>query len=285
MVQAEIKGLLAPDFTGAEAPPMVFVGVRPPEYRRSYPTEIEDARTLQSRSTEESAFFAEHAFVLLPHRTQVRDWDADVATIYRNEIAAIIRRRLLPGRRVEVLQSPQVVQRGSGGRRLYGEGVHCDGPLTPDIYARNLGAFASEQAERNWRQTYARSEVAGFMLVNFWRTIHMSEPLRHMPLALCDPNSVRREDIFSVTIPGLAPQGRTTHHLALRFDPGQRWIHYPAMTTDEVLVFKQCEFWKAGPDAVPQNVFHTAIRDPSTPLDAEARKSCEHRVGVMILRD
>jgi hypothetical protein len=57
------------------------------------------------------------------------------------------------------------------------------------------------------------------------------------------------------------------------------------MTGSEVLGSKICEFSKDDPAARPQNVFHTAFHDPTTPADAEPRQSCEHRVGVMILRD
>jgi hypothetical protein len=84
---------------------------------------------------------------------------------------------------------------------------------------------------------------------------------------------------------GIAPDGQTTHHLALRYNPAQRWYFYPEMTGDEVLAFKLCEFWKDEPDARPQNCFHTAFVDPATPADAEERQSCEHRVGVLILKE
>ena len=57
------------------------------------------------------------------------------------------------------------------------------------------------------------------------------------------------------------------------------------MTPAEVLVLKACEFWKDDPRAHPQNVFHTAFDDPTTPADVEPRQSCDHRVGVWILRD
>lgn len=283
MIEAAIKGLLAADFSGAEAPPMVFKGVRAAPYRRDHIVGVRDARALQGGAASESGFFAEHSFVLLPHRTAVKDWEADVGPVYRPEIDKIVRERLLPERRVHTMQAPNAVQRG-GPTRLYGEGVHSDGPLTPDVYASNLGKFANPRVERNWRLNYARPEIAGFMLVNFWRPILMREPVRHFPLALCEPDSVEDADRFPVTIPGLAP-GRTTHHLALRYNPGQNWYYYPSMAVDEVLVFKLCEFWKDDPDAPPQNVFHTAFHDPTAPADAERRKSCEHRVGVMILRD
>jgi len=284
-MQAWIKGLLAKEFAGAEAPPMVFSGVRPPAYRQDHLVEIADARALQRDAASESGCLAEHACVLLPHESAVRDWDVDVDTVYRPEVASIIRQRLLPQRRVEVIQGGKVVIRGNGNR-FYGEGVHCDGPLTTDAYAINLGALTTPQAEQNWRRSFARDEVAGFMLINFWRPINMREPVRDYPLALCDPLSVDPNDIFWARIPSVSPDGRGSRHLALRFNPGQRWRYYPAMMTNEVLAFKQCEFWKGVPDGAPRaNVFHTAFRDPTAPREAEPRLSCEHRVGVMILRD
>ena len=284
-MQASIKGLLAKEFVGGEAPPMVFTGVRAPAYRQDHLVEIADARAMQVGAPSESTCFAERACLLLPHETAVRDWETDVDAVYRAEVAWIIGQRLLPGRRTEIIQGGKVVIRGSG-KRFYGEGVHCDGPLTPDAYATNLGALTTPQVERNWRRTFARDEVAGFMLINFWRPINMREPVRDYPLALCDPLSVDPNDIFWARIPSVTPDGRVSRHLALRFNSSQRWRYYPAMTTNEVLAFKQCEFWKGEPDGARRsNVFHTAFCDPTAPPDAEPRRSCEHRVGVMILRD
>ena len=82
---------------------------------------------------------------------------------------------------------------------------------------------------------------------------------------------------------GIAPEGRETHHLSLCFNPDQRWYHYPSMTPDELLAFKLMAFWKD--EVSPQNCFHSAFRDPEAPADAEERQSCEHRVGVMVLKD
>src|SRR6185295_1502377 len=121
-MQAAIKGLLAKEFAGAEAPPMVFTGVRPPAYRQDHLVEIADARAMQRGAASESGCLAEHACVLLPHETAVRDWDADVANVYRPEVASIIRERLLPGRRLEIIQGARVVSRG-GGQRFYAQGV------------------------------------------------------------------------------------------------------------------------------------------------------------------
>ena len=287
MVKAILNGLLPQSFTGKAAPPIAVGEPPPPEYRSSHPPlEIKDARVLQSSERSEAQFFARYGFVLLEHATAVRDWDCDVGPIYLPEIEQIIRNRLLPGRRIEIQQHPKLLRRGRGtSTPFYAEGVHSDGPLTADAYALNIRAFASPGGEAWWRQSYARAEVAGFMSIDFWRTTNMSGPLSHMPLAMCDPNSIQCADILASRMTGIAPAGATTHHLALRFNEGQQWYYYPEMTGEELIAFKLNEFWKDDPAAAPQNVFHSAFLDPGAPIDAEERQSCEHRVGVMILRD
>ena len=287
MVQARLNGFLPDGYAGEQAPPIV-VGEPPAfEYRQPYPpVEIADARQLQSVARSEAEFFAENGFVLLKHATAVRDWDQDVGPIYLGEIEAIIRERLFPGRCIEIQQAPRLLRRGRGtATPFYAEGVHSDGPLTAEAYAMNVGAFAFEQAELWWRERYSRDDVEGFVSIDFWRPTNMQAPLRHMPLALCAPSTLERADIFPSTMVGVAPEGRTSHHLALRFNDAQKWFYYPEMTTDELLAFKLCEFSRDDPQAAPQNVFHSAFKDASAPLDAEEGQSCEHRVGVLLLRD
>lgn len=281
-MRAELNGFLSPDFAGDVAPPM-DLGLAPAAEYESRQVEIENARPSQARSTSEAGFFASHGFALLPHETRVRDWDREVVSIYHEEIASVVRERLLPGRRLEITQGPRLIRRGRQ-QRYYAARIHADGPLGPEGYARNIGAFGPQAVIDRWRQAYAREEVAGLVSIGFWRTTNMRGPLRHMPLALCDPNSVERDDMVPTTSNTIAPGGRTTHHLVLRHNPRQAWFYYPEMTGAEMLAMKVCEFWKDDPETHPQNVFHTAFMDPAAPADAELRESCEHRIGVMIMR-
>jgi hypothetical protein len=286
MVVVTLNGFLPSDFAGGAAPRIDFSQPTIPEYMQEYPpVEIRDARELQSGAESEAKFFAEHGFVLLPHGTAVKDWGTDIGSIYLPEIEDIIRKRLLPNRRVEVQQSPNLLRRGRGtSTPFYADGVHSDGPRTAEVYALNVAAFASEEGAQWWRSTYARDDVAGFVSIDFWRTTNMRGPLQHMPLALCEPNSVDPADMLPSSMVGIAPEGRTSHHLAMRYNPGQRWYFYPEVTSNELIAFKLSEFWKDDEAAHPQNVFHSAFRDPLAPSDAEERQSCEHRVGVLILR-
>lgn len=52
------------------------------------------------------------------------------------------------------------------------------------------------------------------------------------------------------------------------------------MTNDEVIAFIQWEHTKDKEYTECQTVFHTAVEDPTTPENAEKRKSCEYRTEV-----
>ena len=284
MVEARLNGFIPPNFSGSIPP---FDARKPPPWLRNAfpPVEIRDARALQSGAASEADFFAANGFVLLDHETEVRDWSGDVCPVYFPEIEGIIRNRLLPGRRVEVQQAFRPNLRGAGsGSPQYGLAVHADVPVTAELYAQNIAASSSVEGGRRWLARYRHDDVAGFIGIDFWRPVNMRRPLRHMPLAICAPNSVERGDILPIMATYIV-NARMTNHLALRFNPAQQWYSYPEMTRDEVLAFKMVEFWKDEPAAHPQCVFHSAFADPTAPADAERRQSCEHRVGVLILRD
>ena len=246
-------------------------------------TGIDDARALQG-DADVTAFFDRHGFVLLPHPTQVTDWSADPKDGYLAEIEHLIRTRLLPGRKLVMPPFASIVRRGQGTGNGYAGGVHQDCGIGPDDYEHLVGAFAGPQAATGWRTVYDSPEVEAFLVIDFWRVTEMTGPLRHMPLAVCDPASVDPDDVIPTEIYGVAPEGRPLRNLGLRRNTAQQWYYYPGMTNDEVLAFKLFDCRKAEPEAF-RSCFHTAFVDPATPADAEPRKSAEFRVGVFVLRD
>ncbi len=244
-------------------------------------TGIDDARVLQGNG-DVTAFFDRHGFVLLPHATKVTDWTADPKD-YLAEAEALIRTHLLPGRKLVIPPYASIVRRGEGTGNGYAGGVHQDCGIGPDDYEQLVGAFAGPQSAAGWRTFFDSDEVEGFMVIDFWRVTDMSEPLRHMPLAVCDPASVDVDDIVPTEIYGIAPEGRPLHNLGLARNTDQRWCYYPGMTNDEVLAFKLFDCRKDDPDAF-RSCFHTAFEDPTAPANAEPRKSAEFRVGVFVLK-
>jgi hypothetical protein len=294
---AELRGLFPPEFKPQrrihidvrKGPP---AGFKMPSFA---PFQIEDARPLQALSVSPDEFFDRHGFVLLSHETAVRNWESDPASveesdvvrIYYPEIERLIRERLYPGRRLEVHQSSPPLRRGRGTPTpQYANGVHSDYGLTPEDFEVSVEAYAGRQAAQGWRRRYERDDVEGFAMVDFWRPTNMPGALLHMPLALCDPSSVEMADLVPTALTGIAPSGLPTNHVALRYNPRQRWYYYPRMGNDEVLAFRLFECRKGETDPGEfRSVLHSAFVDPDTPADAVQRQSCEHRVGISFLRN
>lgn len=268
-------------------------GEGPMPWDSTPPVVIRDARPMLDGATE-ADHFQRRGFVLLPHASAVEDWDKDafttppeendVARFYLPEVEAIIREQLLPGLDVQIIQTAGLLRRGPGTPTpFYAQGVHADYGITADDYQESVEAFTSPETGALWRKGYDRPEVAGFMVINFWRPVYQQGPLRHLPLAVCDPASVEADDVVPSALHGFAPTGRPTNQLSLRFGQAQQWFFYPGMTNDEVLAFKIFETFKDGRRPGLQTCFHTAFPDPAATPDTPKRQSCEHRVGVFIL--
>jgi hypothetical protein len=289
MIEAQLKGQFPAGFRSAarlNLSELARSGTgRPPQ---PPPTRIADARTLQANATSEADFLAQHGFVLLDAPTRVTDWSKgdQVTQFYLPEVEAMIRERLYPGRNLIVRQPPAVMRRGAGtSTPQYALGVHSDHGTTADDFQRNVEAFTNPETAAQWRAWFERDEVEGFVSLDFWRTTGMDGPLKHMPLALCDPTSVEAHDIIPTALEGIAPGGALTHHIGLAHNPGQRWYYYPDMEPNEVLVFKLFQLMRDSGPQPYRACFHTAVEDPATPSDAQPRQSCEHRVSVMLLKD
>lgn len=294
-VSAELGGFVAPGW--GEDSRLLF-DIRDATtfgWARKHEVEIGDARALQAQAASEAAQFARRGFALLPHRTAITDWDAprgpalaggEMARVYFPEIEALIRERLLPGRRMIVQQYTPPLRRGRDtAMPAYGGGVHQDYGLTPDDYVESVEAWAPPEthAASRWREGWAREGVEGFMIIDFWRPTNMDGPLEHMPLALCDPASVDLADVVPTGLVNFAPNGRPTNNLGLRWRDGQSWWFYPRMRQDEVLAFKLFEIRKDDAAPAVRSCFHAAFADPGAPQDAQPRQSCEHRVAVWLL--
>jgi len=300
-VETNLFGFFGPDFAWESpvATTLEDLPVRLPAQDTIGLTRIYDARHLQAEAQagggySEARFFDDFGFALLPHESEVEDWDIDpsiaemdqdVVRLYHPECESLIRSRLLPGRRIELYQGAPM-RRGPGTPNpFYAAGVHQDYGLLPYDYQESIEAFATPEIAQWWRHRFEQDDVEGFMVIDLWRPVYSDGPLLHMPLAVCEPHSVRVEDCVPLSLLEFSPTGRPTNQLGLRRQPDQRWYYYPGMTRSELLAFKNFQFLKNDADQSVEACFHAAFEDPGAPSDAKERQSCEHRVSVFLLAD
>lgn len=314
-VETNLNGYFQADYTSQEKTIIDVTsqnttdGVLPPI--RSI---VSDARILQESENDlkpdfQSRFFAKHGFVLLSHESQVKNWDSgafgqsdtiqvgnrdavqptgenEVEKYYMHEVEELIRGVLLPGRNLRINQPNMVLRRGTNtAHPFYGLGVHNDYGVTADDFESNTEAFGTPEQAQLWREQYENDDVKAFMMINFWRPVHMSSPVEHMPLAVLDANSVEHDDLVLSGLKGFTLTGKVSTQLSLRHNSSQAWYYYPRMTVNEVMALKLFHINKDASDLPFGACYHSAFENPLAPEGAEERQSCEHRVSVFVLRD
>ena len=154
---------------------------------------------------------------------------------------------------------------GSGG--AYAQGIHADMcTAVEDRFARLI------------------PDQRHFESINIWRSV-TPETIRTMPLAVCDMRSVAPTDIVfgDGQNTGNVKQYTKVVDQRLIHSPEQRWYYFPAMTPDEVLLFRQYDTRQELLNL--RTVFHTAVADPATPPDAPMRYTIEVRMQAIYGRE
>lgn len=151
--------------------------------------------------------------------------------------------------------TPQAFGRVDGQRPGAAGRVHCD--------------FTAVSAQRRLEQELGPRAVDArrYAIINLWR------PTRHRvldaPLAMCDARSVAPGDLVASDI--FYP-GRTGEIYQLLHNPEHAWSYFPAMTRDEVLIFRQFDS-----AATACYTPHAAFEHPLAPPDTPPRESIEIR--------
>jgi len=124
-----------------------------------------------------------------------------------------------------------------------------------------------------------------FAIINLWRNI-AHEPVVTHPLAVCDAQSVRPEDLVVFEI---HYEDRIGENYFAKHSDGHRWHFYSGLIRDEALLIKQwdsdgllarSEGLKGDATGTREPCtfsFHSAFTDPTTPADAPDRWSIEVR--------
>lgn len=158
---------------------------------------------------------------------------------------------------------PQAFGRRDGHRPGAAGRVHND--FTPASAQRRLLAELGAQRVPPTVRRYA--------IVNLWRSIR--HPVLDAPLAVCDARTVAPNELVASDIHYPERSGeiyQAIHH------PRHAWSYFPAMTRDEVLIFKQFD---SAPAPVAGCTPHAAFAHPHAPAGAPPRESIEIRCLVV----
>ncbi len=221
--------------------------------------DIVDGRLLQPT-------MAEHGFALYSHVSQVADFTDLLANgeAHSAEIHSLIRQ--ISGADDVAVTGPGVlrfgeksVQSGAHNNSRPARFAHVD---ISDTTAQEFAA-RSNPRETPWRR---------YTQFNIWRSF--SGPPQDVPLTLCDARSVAEHDLIRADamfdVDGKIVwsfEGYVVAH-----NPNHRWVYWPNMTRDEVLIFTAYDS-EMGGHAVP----HVAFDDPSCSLETHPRASIEMR--------
>ncbi|MDX1465172.1 MAG: CmcJ/NvfI family oxidoreductase [Halomonas sp.] len=218
---------------------------------------IQDARPRR-----EELSLDRHGIELHRRPTAVDDLydDAQVERVYYPEIEALVKEATGASRVVIFDHTRRRDDGGSGGTKTPADRAHND--YTEWSAPQRVRDLLGEQEADRLRQV-------PFVQVNAWRPIR--GPVRRSPLAVLDAATLDPGDLVATDM--IYP-GRTGEIYHLAFNPTQRWLYFPAMERDEVLLIKG---YDSRTDGRARFVPHTAFHDPGTPADAPPRESIEVR--------
>jgi hypothetical protein len=108
-----------------------------------------------------------------------------------------------------------------------------------------------------------------FAIINVWRPI---KPIESFPLTVCDARTLRPESLVAAE---RRAKNRIGELYMVRFDPEQRWVYFPDMSTNEVLLIKT---YDSREDGRARWCVHTALDDRDSNPNAPPRNSIETRV-------
>ncbi|MEL0011967.1 MAG: CmcJ/NvfI family oxidoreductase [Alphaproteobacteria bacterium] len=108
-----------------------------------------------------------------------------------------------------------------------------------------------------------------YVYVNVWRSIHGT--VEEAPLGICEWQSLEDDDMVLMD---LVYTDRVGEIHRTRYNPNHRWLYFPQMKEDEVILLKCFDTER---DGRARWTAHAAFDDPSSPPDAAPRQSIETR--------
>lgn len=222
----------------------------------SQPVPIFNARHLA-----EAPSLNAEGFALLRHPTKVKNFgdSGEVESRYYDEIIALVKsmtgaQLVIPFDHTTRVDAPEDGVRGPARH------VHND--YTPkSIAQRTINLLGEAQAAKALEGRIAQ--------INIWRPLE--NPVKTSPLALIDARSLAPKDLVATD---LVFPDRVGEIYSVAYNPDHRWLHFPEMTPEEVLLIKG---YDSAEDGTARYSPHTAFELPRSAESVPPRKSIEIR--------
>ncbi len=254
-------------FLAENSPPPIYrpsVGGAEARLDVSGTYEEREVAILDGRKSSETYRLDQHGFQLLRHESSVTDiYDVDQRSrLYEAECREIV--AVATGAtRVHcfdhTLRSGDADRREKMGIREPTAIIHND--YTPRSGPQRVRDIMKDEAEELLQKPFA--------IINVWRPIR---PVESFPLTVCDAQTVNPETLVAAE---RRAKNRIGELYMVRFDSEQRWIYFPDMTANEVLLIKT---YDSREDGRSRWCIHTALDDQDAKPDSAPRESIETRV-------
>src|SRR5882724_9478574 len=222
-------------------------------------------RILNGRIAASDASLDKEGFTLLQYETCLSDFRNEdaIKRHYYREVETLVA-DVTGARRVVVFDHTL-------RRRMPEENDRRDNMRLPAMHAHVDFTLASaEQRVRDLLPDEANRLLEHRVeFVNVWRPIET--PVFDAPLALCDARSVAPKDLVPAS---LIYNDRVGEIYYVTHNSRHRWIYYPMMHPNEVLLFKNFDSLN---DGQARNAPHSAFLDPASPSGSPPRQSIEVR--------
>lgn len=227
------------------------------------PVRVHNARLLPEPPTLDA-----NGFQLVRHASALRDFsdDAQIRAVYYREVESLLK-QTTGASRVVIFDHTQRLGRlghSEPGLREPAQRVHNDQTFVSGP-RRVRDHLPADEAEQLLRKRHA--------IINVWRGA--GAPVLTWPLALCDARSI---DLAHDLIPSdLVYPDKVGETYGFSPNPAHRWLYYPSLQLDEVLLLK---IYDSLSDGTARLTAHTSFEDPSSAGDAAPRRSIEARCLV-----
>jgi hypothetical protein len=252
---------------------VVDKGIRPVTYiaemgESNRRDEVPDHRTVpiyDARSVADQLTLDSNGFAFQRQETAVTDFldPSQIESVYNPEVEKIVAAATGASRVLVFDHTLRVADEDTRTSHKLREPVHVVHNDYTDLSApqRIRDLLPADEAEAALKKRY--------VYVNVWRSIKGT--VEEIPLGICDAQSLVEDDMILMD---LKYKDRVGEIHRTRYSPDHRWVYFPQMQPDELILLK-C--YDTELDGRARWTAHTAFEDPTSPANAARRQSIETR--------